>query len=104
MVPPGLIVADNVLWKGLVPKLARQLAQGGPASLSLEEYEPLGYTKRQVQLTETMHNFNMHVRADPRTEKAVLNLRDGLLFVRLKGAERVRLGSQEAVPQASASV
>lgn len=95
----GLIIADNVLWKGLVPRLARQLLQGGPPSLSLEEYEPLGYTKRQLQLTEVMHSFNMHVRADPRTEQAVLNLRDGLLFVRLKGAERTRIGeAQPAQP------
>lgn len=94
----GLLVADNVLWKGLVPELGRRISQQGPdAELPVAEFEPLGFSKRQLQLARVLHDFNMHVRADPRTEQAFLPIRDGLLCVRWKGFERTVLpGAQES--------
>ena len=88
----GLLVADNVLWKGLVPELGRRISQEGPeAELPLAEFEPRGFSKRQLTLARVLHDFNMHVRADPRTEQAFLPIRDGLLCVRWKGFERTVL-------------
>jgi hypothetical protein len=74
--------------KGLVPELAQRMADGQGDSLPLEEFEAKGFTKRQVKLAEVLHDFNTHVRQDPRTEQAFLPLRDGLLFIRWKGFER----------------
>ena len=96
----GLLVADNVLWKGLVPELGRRIGQEGPeAELPLAEFEPLGFSKRQLQLARVLHDFNMHVRADPRTEQAFLPIRDGLLCVRWKGFERTVLPGAESQQQ-----
>ncbi len=99
----GVMVVDNVLWKGLVPELGRRLGKqvvdGGAdvppeELLPLAEFEPLGFTKRQVQLASVLHNFNMYVRGDPRTEQAFLPIRDGLLVVRWKGFERTGAGGK----------
>jgi hypothetical protein len=53
-----------------------------------EKYGPMGFSKRELKLAEVMHDFNMHVRSDAHVEKAFLDTRDGLLFVRWKGFER----------------
>lgn len=92
----GIMIVDNVLWKGLVPELARRLGkEGEDAVLPVEEFEGLGFTKRQIQLAKVLHDFNMHVRADMRTEQAFLPVRDGLLTIRWKGFERTTFGEAE---------
>ncbi len=53
----GLIVADNVLWSGKV--------------LNPSE-----------KTDEAIVAFNTHVRADPRVEKVMLGVRDGVLLIR----------------------
>ena len=54
----GLIIADNVLWKGMV---------------GTDESDKLGIA---------IHNFNIHVSKDPRVENIILPLRDGLQLIR----------------------
>jgi predicted sulfurtransferase/predicted O-methyltransferase YrrM len=98
----GIMIADNVLWKGLVPELGRRIAKDGEeAVLPVEEFEALGFSKRQVMLTKVLHDFNMHVRADMRTEQAFLPIRDGLLIMRWKGFERTTLPTAAGAPPVS---
>ncbi len=54
----GLIVADNVLWSGLV-------------------VDP----ENADDNTEALRAFNDHVQADPRTQNALLTVGDGLLLI-----------------------
>ncbi len=54
----GLILADNVLWKGKV------LDPGND------------------KIARDLHAFNAHVRDDPRTENVILPVRDGLNVIR----------------------
>jgi len=58
----GFIIADNVLWGGKV--------EGGEA---LKDPQTKGVVM-----------FNEMVRKDPRVEKIVLPLRDGLMIIRKK--------------------
>ena len=98
----GIMIADNVLWKGLVPELGRRIGKDGEeAVLPVEEFEVLGFSKRQVMLTKVLHDFNMHVRADMRTEQAFLPIRDGLLIMRWKGFERTTLPMAAGAPPVS---
>ena len=62
MRPGGYIVADNTLWYGRVLEKAR---------------------KSDVQ-TRGVQAFNDLVAADPRVEKVILPLRDGLTIIRIK--------------------
>lgn len=55
--PSGLLVADNVLWSGKV-------------------LNPVEKTDRAIVA------FNTHVHADPRVEKVMLGVRDGVLLIR----------------------
>ncbi|MBI5613067.1 MAG: class I SAM-dependent methyltransferase [Gammaproteobacteria bacterium] len=55
--PGGLIVADNVLWSG---KVLNPIEKSDHAIVA----------------------FNAHVRADPRVEKVMLGVRDGVLLIR----------------------
>ena len=58
LAPGGLLVADNVLWNGLV-------------------LDP-----QPDALTAAIQRFNDHVAADPRVETVMLTLRDGMTLVR----------------------
>ena len=62
MRPGGFIVVDNTLWYGHVLEEARE---------------------SDVQ-TRGIQAFNDHVAADPRVEKVILPLRDGLTIIRVK--------------------
>jgi len=62
MRPGGYIVADNTLWYGHVLEKARQ---------------------SDLQ-TRGVQAFNDLVAADPRVEKVILPLRDGLTLIRVK--------------------
>lgn len=61
LAPGGLLVADNVLWNGLVL-----------------DPEP-------DERTAAIARFNDHVAADPRVESVMLTLRDGITLVRRRG-------------------
>jgi len=56
----GVILADNILWKGRV----------------LDE--------KKDRMTESIHRFNEKVAADPRVEVVILPYRDGLSLIRKK--------------------
>ena len=58
--PGGLLIADNVLWKGAV------LANPTPA---------------EEARTTVLRNFTQQAQADPRTDNLLLPVRDGLLIV-----------------------
>jgi caffeoyl-CoA O-methyltransferase len=61
LAPRGVIVADNVLWDGLV--------------LDAEADDR----------TRALQRFNAHVAADPRVEQVMLTVRDGMTLIRLAG-------------------
>lgn len=58
LLPGGVIVVDNVLWSGKVPA---------------------GATDKN---TETIRKFNDRVTNDPRVEKVILPVRDGIFVIR----------------------
>lgn len=56
----GVIIADNVLWKGRVLHSAKD------------------------KMTKAMHQFNKKIAEDPRVEVVILPYRDGISFIRKK--------------------
>jgi predicted O-methyltransferase YrrM len=79
----GLIVVDNVLWKGLVLE-----ASIGDFT-SVRDTEDAGNVearknRRARKLATTMHHFNTVIAKDDRVEVLVLPLRDGLSVIRKK--------------------
>jgi predicted sulfurtransferase/predicted O-methyltransferase YrrM len=83
----GLIVVDNVLWKGLVLEAAEA---GDFASflttddLDADEGERLRKNRRARKLANKLHRFNNQIVKDPRVEVLVLPLRDGMSLIRKK--------------------
>ncbi len=57
--PNGLVLVDNVLWMGAVADLGRQVDQ-----------------------TQAIRKFNDHVAADPRVDRVMLPISDGLTIAR----------------------
>ncbi|GKY98758.1 hypothetical protein MPSEU_000832100 [Mayamaea pseudoterrestris] len=79
----GLLVVDNVLWKGLVLE-----ASTGNFS-SLRETDETGEdelrkNRRARKLAMKMHRFNSAIVQDTRAEVLVLPMRDGLSVIRKK--------------------
>mmetsp|Transcript_2070 Transcript_2070/g.3172 ORF Transcript_2070/g.3172 Transcript_2070/m.3172 type:complete len:715 (+) Transcript_2070:666-2810(+) len=82
----GLIVVDNVLWKGLV----LEASSGGSSSLPSkednadEEDDAVRKKRRARKLANKMHNFNSNILMEDRVEVVVLPMRDGLSVIRKK--------------------
>ena len=78
----GLIVVDNVLWKGLV----LEASTGDFSSLESESADDteLRKNRRARKLASKMHLFNSQIVKDPRAEVLVLPMRDGLSIIRKK--------------------
>lgn len=78
----GMIVVDNVLWKGLVLDVA------GSVPLLVDEEgavdAELKKNRRARKLASKMHRFNSAVVKDPRCEVLLLQVRDGLSMIRKK--------------------
>lgn len=82
----GIVIVDNVLWKGLVLDAA---AGGG---VVVEQVAPeqdvvdesLRRNRRARKLANKMHRFNTAMANDPRVEVLVLPMRDGLSVIRKK--------------------
>jgi predicted O-methyltransferase YrrM/rhodanese-related sulfurtransferase len=77
----GLIVVDNVLWKGLV------LEASSGNFTSVAETEDTGEAdarknRRARKLATTMHQFNAAIANDNRLDVLVLPIRDGLSILR----------------------
>jgi predicted O-methyltransferase YrrM len=79
----GLIVVDNVLWKGLV----LEASSGDFASVA--DSQDAGNAearknRRARKLATTMHNFNSAIAKDARVDVLILPVRDGLSVIRKK--------------------
>ena len=76
--PDGLLLVDNVLWKGEV--LARldpdAILATSDAATHLESA-----ARRSMSLRDALHDFSMQLAADERVEQLMLPLRDGLTWV-----------------------
>jgi caffeoyl-CoA O-methyltransferase len=79
----GLILVDNVLWKGLVLDAASGggYDSGGDDEPS-EDGEMLQRNRRARKLANKMHRFNSAVVRDERVEVLMMNIRDGLSLIR----------------------
>jgi predicted O-methyltransferase YrrM len=86
----GLIVVDNVLWKGLVLDASgSDIESGTDDELSLDsstklEKELVRKNRRARKLANKMHRFNNAVVRDDRVEVLLMPLRDGLSLIRKK--------------------
>ena len=83
----GLIIVDNVLWKGLVLEASGaggQFQEEIDSEASLEEREELRKNRRARRLANKMHRFNQGIVQDHRAEVLVLPIRDGLSLIRKK--------------------
>jgi predicted O-methyltransferase YrrM len=79
----GLIVVDNVLWKGLVLEASSGEFSSLAESENTEENEQRK-NRRARKLATKMHRFNSAIVTDDRVEVLVLPLRDGLSVIRKK--------------------
>ena len=81
----GLILVDNVLWKGLVLDAAsgggHESSSGGNDEPS-EDEEMLRRNRRVRKLANKMHMFNSAVIRDERVDVLMMNIRDGLSMIR----------------------
>jgi len=79
----GMVVVDNVLWKGLV----LEASTGEFVTVSDKEDSgkaELRKNRRARKLATTMHKFNSAIAADDRAEVLLLPMRDGLSVIRKK--------------------
>jgi predicted O-methyltransferase YrrM len=79
----GIIVVDNVLWKGLVLEASSGNFSSLREQVDTDDAE-MRKNRRARKLANTMHRFNTEVVKDPRLEVLVLPLRDGLSLIRKK--------------------
>jgi predicted O-methyltransferase YrrM len=79
--PGGLIVVDNVLWKGLVLEASAGVFSSLEEFADSEEAE-LRKNRRARKLANKMHRFNSEIVKDNRVEVLVLPMRDGLSVIR----------------------
>ena len=76
----GLIIVDNVLWKGLVIDAA---SNGYDSDVELDQdKETIKKNRRARKLANKMHRFNSAVVKDDRVDVLMMNLRDGLSMIR----------------------
>jgi predicted sulfurtransferase/predicted O-methyltransferase YrrM len=87
----GVIVVDNVLWKGLV--LDSQDGAGDTSATSLaddsateneSDMKALRKNRRARKMANQMHAFNSAILQDDRVEVMLLPIRDGLSVIRKK--------------------
>lgn len=75
----GMIIVDNVLWKGLVLEAS---ATGEFSSSDSESECEAKKSRRARKLATKMHLFNSGIVKDDRVEVVVLPMRDGLSVIR----------------------
>ena len=81
----GLIIVDNVLWKGLVLDANNNGYDSSDETMpsgSNEEKELLKKNRRARKLAMKMHQFNGAVVRDERLEVVMMPIRDGLSLIR----------------------
>lgn len=74
----GMIVVDNVLWKGLV----LEAVTGDFSRVENESVDEKRKSRRARKLATKMHLFNSEIVKDNRVEVVVLPMRDGLSVIR----------------------
>lgn len=79
--PGGLIVVDNVLWKGLVLEASSGVFSSA-ADTPTSEKDELRKNRRARKLATQMHRFNSAIVGDDRVEVVMLPMRDGLSVIR----------------------
>lgn len=79
----GLIVVDNVLWKGLVLEASSRDFKSVTDSDVTDNVEARK-NRRARKLATTMHLFNSAIAKDDRVEALILPMRDGLSIMRKK--------------------
>eukprot|EP00980_Cylindrotheca_fusiformis_P003463 scaffold773_cov104-Cylindrotheca_fusiformis.AAC.2 len=77
----GMIVVDNVLWKGLVLEASRGVFSSA-ADAPTDSQTELRRNRRARKLANQMHRFNSAIVQDNRVEVMLLPLRDGLSLIR----------------------
>lgn len=82
----GFILADNILFRGMVLNSNIDLPSPPPSpTLSPKDGESKKRSKSSLQKTANhMDAFNRHVRSDPRVEAVVLPIFDGLSVIMRK--------------------
>lgn len=78
----GLIVVDNVLWKGLVLDASSSNGYDSSDDELSEDKKLLRRNRRARKLANNMHRFNSAVVKDDRVDVLMMNLRDGLSLIR----------------------
>ncbi len=78
----GLILVDNVLWKGLVLDASGNNGRDSGDDESSENKKLLRKNRRARKLANKMHKFNSAVVKDDRVDVLMMNLRDGLSMIR----------------------
>jgi predicted O-methyltransferase YrrM len=82
----GLIIVDNVLWKGLVLESSQGESPSFTAddeSIDTDDEDGAARKGRRARkLANKMHRFNSEVVKDDRVEVVVLPMRDGLSIIR----------------------
>ena len=74
----GLMMVDNVLWKGVVLDV-----NNGTLEERADAEDPKK-SRRARKLANAVHSFNSAIVDDPRVEVVLLNMRDGLSIIRKK--------------------
>ncbi|GMI37393.1 hypothetical protein TeGR_g390 [Tetraparma gracilis] len=74
LAPDALLLADNVLFKGLVLN-SLPAAKAGRKKLSY-------WAARHQDIADDLHGFNEWVNEDPRVEATLVPLRDGITIIR----------------------
>lgn len=78
----GLLVVDNVLWKGMVPQLYTSLPEERVERNRQRQRAGVMSLVEADKYAEAMHSFNVAARDDPRTQVVLLPVRDGLSLIR----------------------
>lgn len=78
----GVLVVDNVLWKGMVPQLYTSLPEERVERNRQRQRAGVMSLVEADKYAEAMHSFNCAARDDPRTQVVLLPVRDGLSLIR----------------------
>lgn len=78
----GLIVVDNVLWKGLVLEASTGNFSSQHGNDTNNDEEQIRRNRRARKLATKMHRFNSEIVKDDRVEVIILPMRDGLSVIR----------------------
>ena len=97
LAPHGLLLIDNVLWKGEV------LARLDPAAVCVTSAAASSMTpsaRRSMELRDALHAFSTRLAADERMDQLLLPLRDGLTWAQCAPASGASDAASSGDPRA----